>query len=1135
MKEPDPHLVWLTDGLAERRHMMRQGGLVWAQFASRYKAHLAGLVDHALELPADALAQVPAWYHPTLFEAVLNDCQPRPVGGARLVVNLNVMYTTAWLAVALERLAAGLPQTALLHWAAAAAAGACGDDPADFADDPGDPGSTSRDDWLGRVADRAGGLPSSRWWLDWTQTWLGRSPRPLARYDLPAVCCGSNGADIGRIVLAPMAKGAGRPYEGLTYALQPAAHELCESLWSETARVGCSLRWALVPPPTLQFQGLDGDSLCGALAVARLAAQHGWQLDLQTLILSSALDERDRLMPVGYEAEKIQAAVESGRVRLIILAEGTEQSLEPRRNAQGQRVELCTCRTGMDAAMVAAGFPGEVNSFLEHVRQRAHRPGPAYFGGRTPSQIYIEPVVRRAVVEADGVVTPQGEACRWRSVQNRLGRRTLVAGHPGTGKLVLALMAGRDAAAEAVGRLGKELWEDFEMPLLVLATQAFAGAGEQVEGALRMYLQRPLPDGGHGCSPALADYLIERLQTPGSLLILHGLDNLPPEQHSPVLGWLETLPCRVLLTVCPGVVAGLGKDWDRYMIEELQPERVREFLARWYCADGMESSPGVAAALERQLKLEPCRSMSRNLWLLALLCLLNDSGLLGQQEWTRSRVCDEAIKAMLGSYERAAAWAECLQTIAWEMQRESPQAPRLEYGRLLILLRDYQRAAVLSPLRQLSPQAPAEPAPVPLAADALLAELVDKRVLVRCARGLYGWCHRSLGDALVSAYLHRTPTALAELANQACHPAWQPILEMTAERVDGAGLAELLRQLVAAARGDLGGRALLRAEGLVGGRLDQLPAAERDWWQRFRQRLEQEPALAWLWAVRQEMEGLAATEPALVEPFAGALAGLNDPEPVVRAQAAVALSELAGSTAWPSLGNAARWTVWQRLIQQLRTYDRPVIEVGEALAAIDRRAAIASLVHQLQPGAGSMLGQVMAAEALGRLEAIEAFPALCEHLGDPEPEVRESCTFALDRISHRGYGRMIAAALNDSLASCTRDGMVPSGPMRADPHVHEAVLRETLRLVSAGPAEPAPWPPDDDGLLGVLDPLPLAGQLTSRWLVRAARTLLDAPFWPGLARVLARWPEALDPAAATPEHQARHALLLADYPGLDPA
>ncbi|MFE7445845.1 NACHT domain-containing protein [Streptomyces chartreusis] len=387
--------------------------------------------------------------------------------------------------------------------------------------------------------------------------------------------------------------------------------------------------------------------------------------------------------------------------------------------------------------------------------------------------------------------------------------RALLRGQAGAGKTTLVWWL---AAHAANGTLGSNLWKlNGLVPLVIPMREVYARGGRfpavsELLSAGRI-ISDDSPDGWAG----------RVLEAGRGLLLVDGLDEVPPEGREKARRWLSALldrypDTRCLATVRPDAVE---KDWLRadgfaeLTLLPMSDEDIQSFVSAWHDAARLESEhvydvrrsgdeTELLTSLEQDLthQLEEntaLRDLARTPLLCAVICALHRRrrGLLPTTRWSLYRA---ALAMLLGGRDAARGVSRpddisldsdeqhaLLQRLAiWLVRTKQQQMTQAQAARQLDLAtRDMQQIRA-----QTTP-------------DRALRYLVERSGLLQeRTDDAIQFIHRTFQDFLAAKEFHESGYVL-ELLNHAGEEAWRDVIVLAvghATRTDAQVLIERLVQ-----------------------------------------------------------------------------------------------------------------------------------------------------------------------------------------------------------------------------------------------------------------------------------------------------------------------------------------------------
>ncbi|MFE0251159.1 NACHT domain-containing protein [Streptomyces sp. NPDC059010] len=387
--------------------------------------------------------------------------------------------------------------------------------------------------------------------------------------------------------------------------------------------------------------------------------------------------------------------------------------------------------------------------------------------------------------------------------------RTLLRGQAGAGKTTLVWWL---AAHAANGTLSENLAElNGLVPFVIPMREVYARGG-------RFPAVSELLSAGRVISDDAPDGWAGRVLEAGrGLLLVDGLDEVPPEEREKARRWLSALLDRYPETLCLATVRpdAVEKDWllaERFSELTLLPmsdEDIQAFVTAWHeaarleaehlydarrCGDEQELLASLEQDLAHQLEQNAAlRDLARTPLLCAVICALHRRrrGLLPTTRWSLYRA---ALAMLLGGRDAARGVARpddvsldsdeqhaLLQRLAIWLVRTAQQQMTHDHAtqQLDLAMRDMpQISAQVTPERALH---------FLIERSGLLQERTDNAI---------EFIHRTFQDFLAAKEFHESGYVL-ELLNQAGNEIWRDVIVMAvghATRTDAQLLIERLVQ-----------------------------------------------------------------------------------------------------------------------------------------------------------------------------------------------------------------------------------------------------------------------------------------------------------------------------------------------------
>ncbi|SCF71786.1 serine protease [Streptomyces sp. Cmuel-A718b] len=381
--------------------------------------------------------------------------------------------------------------------------------------------------------------------------------------------------------------------------------------------------------------------------------------------------------------------------------------------------------------------------------------------------------------------------------------RVLLRGDAGAGKTTLLWWLAAHASARTLGDALAPLngLVPFVVPLRTLRARGmtFPGPAELSTAA-----DLPIDTAPEGWAGRV-------LETGRALLLVDGLDEVPPEEREQAHTWLSRLLARYPETRCVVTVRPLAvePDWLRsegfaeLRLLPMRNEDIQAFVASWHRAarlsehDDSERLDELERDLSRQFDQNPTlRDLARTPLLCAVICALHRlrDGLLPETRWKLYRSALEMLlghrddRRRLGQPEGVGLEVEehtqLLQRIAVWLVREGQS----EFTRPQAL-RQLRRA--LAGMERVSVQGPPEK---------ILTHLLNRSGLLQeHGDDTYQFIHRTFQDYLAAKELVEDEH-LGELLRHADEESWQDVVLLAAGHCGRRELAALVTGLLDAGR-----------------------------------------------------------------------------------------------------------------------------------------------------------------------------------------------------------------------------------------------------------------------------------------------------------------------------------------------
>jgi len=542
--------------------------------------------------------------------------------------------------------------------------------------------------------------------------------------------------------LADLQMWRGRPnstglIEASSLALWPFDRSLLEAVQAQwRLSGGVPAVWTLVTAETTPdyCDLVRGDSLGGAVRVGfELLARHERPIFESDVLILAAVSDSDssRLAPVDGIANKCAAADRSGRVRRVLLAQGTPAHARPT-SATG-RLEYLYADTVEEAVEHASGIVTELVSYFERLKSSALERGQrqTFLGDRTVSELHVDMDVqvmeRRPLRQGpDGPGEAEGRegASRSRADQKRTsdfnepvtpthpgevprrirwidacrefltsGRLAVLIGASGAGKSHLARMTIFEMASLALAQLREHrvTLDETVIPIgceCCQLAEAFRAATVEAEvgklsaAALTEWvssLVAPLGAPQGGPEPASA-YVLELLRKsdvrgPRVLVVLDAFDQVGLNDQDAFIKGLRTLQqhaCRVLITSRPLVLR--SQPWRHeataYDLAPFSDAQTASFLQNWFKDDEPRRR------MRDLLRANPSlRDIAQAPLLLTLMCWASERHPLSS-DLTRTQLYDMVVTDML-AFRRVSSGSGTVGSRVSEFAYDEPRGLRL--------------------------------------------------------------------------------------------------------------------------------------------------------------------------------------------------------------------------------------------------------------------------------------------------------------------------------------------------------------------------------------------------------------------------------------------------------------------------
>ncbi|MER5937084.1 NACHT domain-containing protein [Streptomyces sp. NPDC001928] len=385
--------------------------------------------------------------------------------------------------------------------------------------------------------------------------------------------------------------------------------------------------------------------------------------------------------------------------------------------------------------------------------------------------------------------------------------RALLRGQAGAGKTTLVWWL---AAHAANGTLNNSLWKlNGLVPFVIPMREVYARGG-------RFPAVSELLSAGRVISDDAPDGWVGRVLEAGrGLLLVDGLDEVPPEEREKARRWLSALlarypDTRCLVTVRPDAVE---KDWLRaegfteLTLLPMSDEDIRSFVAAWHeaarleseyvydvrrCGDEKELLSSLEQDLAHQLEQNTAlRDLARTPLLCAVICALHRRrrGLLPTTRWSLYRA---ALAMLLGGRD-AARGVFRPDDISLDADEQHALLQRLA---IWLVRTEQQQMTHAQATQQLDlatrdmPQIRAQTTP-----DRALRYLIDRSGLLQERTDeAVQFIHRTFQDFLAAKEFHESGYVL-ELLNHAGEETWRDVIVLAvghATRTDAQVLIERL-------------------------------------------------------------------------------------------------------------------------------------------------------------------------------------------------------------------------------------------------------------------------------------------------------------------------------------------------------
>lgn len=390
----------------------------------------------------------------------------------------------------------------------------------------------------------------------------------------------------------------------------------------------------------------------------------------------------------------------------------------------------------------------------------------------------------------------------------RQRRRTLLRGQAGAGKTTLVWWL---AAHAANGTLNKNLTElNGLVPFVVPMREVYARGGRfpavsELLAAGRV-ISDDAPDGWAG----------RVLEAGRGLLLVDGLDEVPPQEREKARRWLSALldrypETRCLATVRPDAVekGWLGAEgFTELTLLPMSDEDIQAFVTAWHdaarlesehlygtrrCGDEKELLTSLEQDLAHQLQQNPAlRDLARTPLLCAVICALHRRrrGLLPTTRWSLYRA---ALAMLLGGRD-AARGVSRPDDISLDADEQHALLQRLA---IWLVRTEQQQMTPAQATQQLDlatrdmPQIRARTTP-----DRALRYLIERSGLLQeRADDAIQFIHRTFQDFLAAKEFHESGYVL-ELLNHAGEETWRDVIVLAVGHATRTDAQQVIERLV---------------------------------------------------------------------------------------------------------------------------------------------------------------------------------------------------------------------------------------------------------------------------------------------------------------------------------------------------
>ncbi|MCF1594252.1 NACHT domain-containing protein [Streptomyces muensis] len=386
--------------------------------------------------------------------------------------------------------------------------------------------------------------------------------------------------------------------------------------------------------------------------------------------------------------------------------------------------------------------------------------------------------------------------------------RALLRGQAGAGKTTLVWWL---AAHAANGTLDNNLWKlNGMVPFVIPMREVYARGGRFPAVAELLSAGRVISD---DAPPGWAGRVLEAGR---ALLLVDGLDEVPPEEREKARRWLSDLLARYPDTRCLATVRpdAVEKDWLRaegfaeLRLLPMSDEDVQSFVSAWHetarleseyvydtrrCGDEKELLFALEQDLAHQLEQNTAlRDLARTPLLCAVICALHRRrrGLLPTTRWSLYRA---ALAMLLGGRD-AARGVSRPDDISLDSDEQHALLQRLA---IWLVRTEQQQLTHAQATQQLDlatrdmPQIRAQATP-----DRALRYLIERSGLLQeRTHDAIQFIHRTFQDFLAAKEFHESGYVL-ELLNHAGEEAWRDVIVLAAGHATRTDAQVLIERLV---------------------------------------------------------------------------------------------------------------------------------------------------------------------------------------------------------------------------------------------------------------------------------------------------------------------------------------------------